>query len=177
MQWQNISRNESTGLELISRLDLSKKWDVMANVNAYHTRFRGSEAFGVDPSKGFSWNANATTNYRFIPRLSLQARFEYQAPRIMAQGKGIENYVIDAGLKLDVLNRKGSILFNARDLLNQRRFGGYTHSNGVYRYFEHRWMRRTFMLSFNYRFGDQSLKREERKRDNTEDYGGGEQQF
>ncbi len=177
MQWQNISRNESTGLELISRLDISKKWDVMANVNAYHTRFRGSEAFGVDPSKGFSWNANATTNYRFIPRLSLQARFEYQAPRIMAQGKGIENYVIDAGLKLDVLNRKGSILFNARDLLNQRRFGGYTHSNGVHRYFEHRWMRRTFMLSFNYRFGDQSLKREERKRENTEDYGGGEQQF
>lgn len=177
MQWQNISRNESTGFELISRLDISKKWDVMANINAFHTRFKGSEAFGVDPSEGFSWNANATTNYRFTPRLSLQSRFEYQAPRIMAQGKGIENYVIDAGLKLDVLNRKGSIMFNARDLLNQRRFGGYTNSNGVYRYFEHRWMRRTFMLSFNYRFGDQNLKREERKRNDAEDYGGGEQQF
>lgn len=178
MQWQNISRNESTGLELISRLDISKKWDVMANVNAFHTRFKGSEEFNVEPSEGFSWNANATTNYRFTPLFSLQARFEYEAPRIMAQGKGIDNYVIDAGLKLDVLNRKGSIMFNARDLLNQRRFGGYTQSNGVYRYFEYRWMRRTFMLSFSYRFGNQTLKREERKRDGAEDYdGGGEQQF
>jgi len=178
MQWQNISRNESTGLELISRIDVSKKWDVMANVNAFHTRFKGSEAFGIAASKGFSWNANATTNYRFTPLLSLQARLEYQAPRIMAQGKGIENYVIDAGLKLDVLNRKGSVMFNARDLLNQRRFGGYTTSNGVYRYFEHRWMRRTFMLSFNYRFGDQNLKRDERKRnEGMEDFGGGEQQY
>ncbi len=178
MQWQNISRNESTGLELISRVDLSKKWDVMANVNAFQTRFRGSEAFNIAPSEGFSWNANATTNYRFTPLLSLQARFEYQAPRIMAQGKGIENYVIDAGLKLDVLNRKGSIMFNARDLLNQRRFGGYTQSNGVYRYFEHRWMRRTFMLSFNYRFGDQNLKRESRKREDMGEFdGGGEQPY
>lgn len=179
MQWQNISRNESTGLELISRADLSKKWDVMANVNAYHTSFKGSEDFGIAASDGFSWNANVMTNYRFTPLFSLQARFDYRAPRIMAQGKTIENYVIDAGLKLDVLNRKGSIMFNARDLLNQRRFGGFTTSNGVHRYFEHRWMRRTFMLSFNYRFGDQSLKREERKRNNEgmEDFGGGEQQY
>ena len=149
----------------------------MANVNAYHTRFKGSEAFGVAPTEGFSWNANATTNYRFTPLLSLQARLEYQAPRIMAQGKGIDNYVIDAGVKYDVLSRRGTISLNARDLLNQRRFGGYTESNGVYRYFEHRWMRRMFMLSFNYRFGDQNLKRETRRRENTEDYGGGEPQF
>lgn len=179
MQWQNISRNESTGLELISRADLSKSWDVMANVNAYHTSFKGSEDFGVAASNGFSWDANVMTNYRFTPIFSLQARFDYRGPRIMAQGKSIENYVIDAGLKLDVLNRKGSIMFNARDLLNQRRFGGFTTSNGVHRYFEHRWMRRTFMLSFNYRFGDQSLKREERKR-NSEgmgDFGGGEQPY
>ncbi len=181
MQWQNISRNESTGLELISRIDISKKWDVMANVNAFHTRFQGSEEFDIDESEGFSWNGNVMTNYRFTPIFSLQARFDYRAPRIMAQGKMIENYVIDAGLKLDVLNRKGSIMFNARDLLDQRRFGGFTTSNGVHRYFEHRWMRRTFTLSFSYRFGDQSLKRDDRKRGNegTEDFGngGGEQQF
>ncbi len=180
MQWQNLSRNESTGLELISRVDLSKKWDVMANVNAFHTRFQGSEEFGVAGSEGFSWDGNVMTNYRFTPIFSMQAKFDYRAPRIMAQGKMIENYVIDAGLKLDVLNRKGSITFNARDLLNQRRFGGFTTSNGVHRYFEHRWMRRSFMLSFNYRFGDQRLKREERKRnEGMQDFGGGEgeQQF
>lgn len=185
MQWQNLGKNENTGFELISRVDISKKWDVMANVNAFHTRFSGgqvqvgNEDIIIESNSGFSWNANATTNYRFTPLLSLQARLEYQAPRIMAQGRGIDNFVIDAGLRMDVLNRKGSIMFNARDLLNQRRFGGYTTSNGVYRYFERRWMRRVFMVSFNYRFGNQNIKREDRKRKGeTEDYGGGsEQQF
>ncbi|MFC3199203.1 TonB-dependent receptor domain-containing protein [Parapedobacter deserti] len=183
MQWQNLGKSENTGFELISKIDITKKWDVMTNVNAFHTWFSGGEVLigdqdmGISPNSGFSWNANATTNYRFTPQLSLQTRLEYQAPRIMAQGKGIENFVIDAGLRMDVLNRKGSIMFNARDLLNQRRFGGFTTSNGVHRYFEHRWMRRTFMLTFNYRFGNQQIKREERKRDKETESFGGEQQF
>lgn len=177
-QWQNISRNEATGFELISRIDFSKKWDAMANVNAFYTRFRGSREFGVEPTSGFSWNANVTTNYRFSPILSAQARFEYQAPRIMAQGEGIENYVIDAGLKLDVLAKRGSVMFNVRDLLNQRRFGGYTVSNNVYRYFEHRWMRRMFMVSFNYRFGQQDFKEDRKRRREMEEGGFDEgQQF
>ncbi len=178
MQWQNLGRNESTGFELISKIDFSKKIDVMANVNAFHTWFSGDQAFNVSPNSGFSWNANATGNYRFTPRFSLQSRFEYQAPRIMAQGKTIANFVIDAALKYDVLNKKGSILFNARDLLNQRRFGGFTNDGNVYRYFEHRWMRRMFMVSFNYRFGNQDIKREERKRNqDMENGGGGGEQF
>ncbi|WP_257669545.1 outer membrane beta-barrel family protein [Parapedobacter tibetensis] len=176
MQWQNISRNEATGFELISKIDFSKKWDVMANVNAFQTRFRGSEAFGIAPSEGFSWNANATTNYRFTSTLSAQARFDYQAPRIMAQGKGIETFVVDAGVKLDVLNKKGSIMFNVRDLLNQRRWGGYTVSNNVYRYFESRWMRRMFMLSFNYRFGQQDFQdKDKRRKQDMDDFNGGEE--
>lgn len=189
MQWQNLGKNENTGFELISRIDLTKKWDVMANVNAYHTWFSGGTAlndagsFSIASNSGFSWNANATTNYRIMPLLSLQARFDYQAPRIMAQGRTLANFVIDAALKYDVLNRKGSIMFNARDLLNQRRFGGFTDNGSTYRYYEYRWMRRTFMLSFSYRFGDQSLKREERKRKDAQNFsgdggeGGGEQPF
>lgn len=176
MQWQNLGRNESTGFELISKIDFSKKIDVMANVNAFHTWFSGDRTFNIAPNSGFSWNANATGNYRFTSLFSLQTRLEYQAPRIMAQGKTIANFVIDAALKYDVLNKKGSILFNARDLLNQRRFGGYTNNGDVYRYFEHRWMRRTFMVSFTYRFGNQDIKREDRKRNrDMEDDGGGEQ--
>src|SRR3546814_13067157 len=60
--YTTLFRSESTGLELISRVDLSKKWDVMANVNAFHTRFQGSEAFDIDESEGFSWDGNVLTN-------------------------------------------------------------------------------------------------------------------
>lgn len=175
MQWHNISRNETTGFELISKIDLSKSLDVMANANLFHTRFHGSEEFDIEPNEGFNWNVNATTNYRIIPGLSAQVRAEYRAPRVMAQGRGISVFVMDAGLRLDVMNRKGSIMFNARDLLNQRRFGGFTETNQVYRYFENRRMRRMFMLSFSYRFGRQDFQQREERRNEMEDLGGGEQ--
>lgn len=176
MQWNNISRNETAGFELISQVNITRSIDVMANANLSYTRFHGSEEFDIAPNKGLNWDVNATANYRIIPNLSAQVRAEYRAPRIMAQGKGIATTVIDAGLRLDVLDRKGSIMFNARDLLDQRRFGGFTDTGQVHRYFESRWMRRTFTLSFSYRFGQQNLQqREERQRPSQmEDFGGGE---
>ncbi len=176
MQWNNISRNETAGFELISQVNITRSIDIMANANLSYTRFHGSEEFDIAPNKGLNWDVNATANYRIIPNLSAQVRAEYRAPRIMAQGKGIATTVIDAGLRLDVLDRKGSIMFNARDLLDQRRFGGFTDTGQVHRYFESRWMRRTFTLSFSYRFGQQNLQqREERQRPSQmEDFGGGE---
>jgi outer membrane receptor protein involved in Fe transport len=175
--WENISRNETTGFELISQINFTKKFDVMNNVNLFYTRFNGSTQYNIEPAEGFNWNANSTINYRILPVLSTQVRAEYQAPRIMAQGKGIETFVIDAGARLDVLNKKGSILFNVRDLLNQRKWGGYTQTNQFYRYFENRWQRRMFTLSFTYRFGNQMERENGRKKNNIIESSGDGEQF
>jgi len=171
-KWQNISRNETTGFELISKFDLAKNLDLMTNVNTYFTRFEGSEQFGIASTEGFSWNANATLNVRFTPNFSGQTRFDYRAPRVMAQGKSVENYVMDAGLRLDVMQKRGSVMFNVRDIFNQRRWGGYTQTQHVYREYESRWMRRMFTLSFSYRFGQQDFQRKnDRDRDMDDDFG------
>lgn len=170
-QWQNISRNETTGFELISKFDFHKNVDLMTNLNAYFTRYEGSEQFGIASSEGFSWNANATLNVKFTPNFSGQTRFDYRAPRVMAQGKSVENYVMDAGLRLDVLQKRGSIMFNVRDLFNQRRWGGYTQTQHVYREYESRWMRRMFTLSISYRFGQQDFQRKDDRRRDQEDFG------
>lgn len=177
MQWNNISRNETAGFELISQINITRDIDVMANANLAHTYFHGSPEFNIAPNSGFNWDVNATANYRIIPNLSAQVRAEYRAPRVMAQGKGIATTVIDAGVKLDVMDRRGSIMFNARDLLDQRRFGGFTDTGQVYRYYESRWMRRMFTISFSYRFGAQSMQTRDDRRDShngMDDYGGGE---
>lgn len=177
-QFQNISRNETSGFEFISRFDITKFLDLMANINAFYTSYEGSEEFGIAYTDGFSWNANATVNFRILPNLSGQTRFDYRAPRIMAQGKSVENYVVDAGLRWDVLQRRASIMFNVRDLFNQRRWGGYTQTQNVYREYESRWMRRMFTLSLSYRFGMQdNQRRDENRRDDMDDFGGGEPQF
>lgn len=172
-QFHNISRNEASGLEMISQLNLSKKVDITANANFFFRRFFGSEEFNIAPAKGFNWNANAITNYRIRPNLSAQIRTEYRAPMVQAQGKSLEAFIVDAGLKLDVLKKKGTVNLNVRDLFNQRRWGGYTQTAQFYREYENRWMRRMIMVSFTYRIG-RMQNNDMKKKSNTENSGNGE---
>lgn len=171
-QFHNISRNEASGLEMISQMNFGKKVDITANANFFFRRFYGSEEFNIAPAKGFNWNANAITNYRIRPNLSAQIRTEYRAPMVQAQGKSLEAFIVDAGLKLDVLNKKGTVNLNVRDLFNQRRWGGYTETTQFYREFENRWMRRMVMVSFTYRFG--RMQNDMKKKGNNEGPGNGE---
>lgn len=175
-QFHNISRNEASGVEMISQLNFGKKVDVTANANFFFRRFFGSEEFNIDPTQGFNWNANAITNYRIRPNLSAQVRTEYRAPMIQAQGKSVEAFIVDAGLKLDVLNKKGMVNLNVRDLFNQRRWGGYTETTQFYREHESRWMRRMVMVSFTYRIGrmQQQDKKGQGPGGEFEEGGGGE---
>lgn len=158
-QWQNVSSRNTTGFELISKVDVTRNLDFTANFNANYTEYQGSPEFNIAATSGYSWNANVSGNYRIGSNLSAQAKFDYRAPRIMAQGKTVENYVLDAGARWDLMDKKASIMFNVRDLLNQRMHGGYTQTQQLYRYYENRWNKRTFGLTFTYRFGIQDMNK------------------
>lgn len=162
-QFQNISRNEASGLELISQLDFTKNLDMTLNANFFYRNFHGSEEYNIKPTSGFNWNTNVTTNYKIIPNLAAQVRFEYRAPMVQAQGKSTEAYIVDTGLKWDVLDRKGTVSMNVRDLFNQRKWGGYTLTSDFYREQEHRWSRRMFMLSLSYRIGGSNNMRDSKR--------------
>ena len=168
-QWMNISRNDATGFEFISKTNVGKALDFTGNVNVFYNRFFGNEEFDIEERDGINWDANLSTNIRFSKKLSAQVRANYNAPRVLAQGETIGNFVMDAALRLNVLNDKGSILFNVRDVFNQRRFGGYTQTAQFIRNFEDRRSLRMALLTFTYRFGSNGEKQEERQRRNDED--------
>lgn len=176
--FQNISRNNATGLELISQFTPSPKVDFMANVNGNYLTFDGSEQFGVAANSGFNWDVNLTANGRIAKGLTAQLRGEYMAPRVMAQGKSFDMLNVDAGVKLSVLKDKGSLMLNVRDIFNQRRFGGEQFTAQFNREFQRRMMQGPMaMLTFSYRFGMDLLgqKDEKAKRNGMDEMSGGEQ--
>lgn len=156
-QWLNLSKREATGFEIISKVNFNKNIDATANFNFFYNKFHGSDEFNLPMRDGYNWDANVSSNVKITSLLSGQVKGNYYAPRLQAQGRTNSSFVVDAGLKLDVLDKKGSILFNVRDLFNQRMWSGYTETEQFTQRFENRWMRRTFMLSFNYRFGAQEF--------------------
>jgi len=170
-QWYNISRNEATGIELISKITFIPSISTTANLNAFYNKYYGSEEYNLKPTDGYNWDANLNTEIKFSKVLTGQVRAQYYAPRTRAQGTSIANFVMDAGLKMDVLEKRGNVMLNVRDLFDQRKWGGTTVTEQFSQEFERRWMRRTFTLSFSYNFGQQGFtNRDERKKNQNEDF-------
>jgi len=149
---QNLTRNISSGLELIGKYDVSKKWNFTANVNLYQSKIVGVPAFGIVENSGFSYNANLTNNFILPYGISLQIKGDYRAREVMAQGIRKSNYGVDAGAKYDI-NSKASLSLNVRDVFFTRRWRMETTGTTSVVDFS-RYMQGTMAnLTFSYRFG------------------------
>jgi len=175
-QWYNISRNEATGFELISKITVNPAINATANLNAFYNKYYGSEEHNLEPTDGYNWDANISTEIKLAKAITSQVRAQYNAPRTMAQGTTIANFVMDAGIKMDVMDKRGSIMLNVNDLFNQRKWGGTTTTPQFTQDFEHRWMKRSFTLSLSYNFGQRDFStKNEKKGDQNDDSRGGEE--
>ncbi|WP_181276662.1 TonB-dependent receptor domain-containing protein [Arcticibacter pallidicorallinus] len=164
-QFANLARNRATGLELISKADLFKGFNVTGNLNFFYNNFSGSEELNIASNDGINWNAKLMANAQILPSLSAQINMEYMARRVTAQGRGREVFGTDAALKLDVLRKKGSVSFNMRDIFNSRRWGGITETADFNREFRRRMMGRMSTLTFSYRFGNSDNQQRKRKQE------------
>lgn len=173
-KWENLTNSNVAGLELISKINFASWLDATWNGNLSYNKFEGNSEYNIQEQEGINWDTNLTSNLKFTNTLALQARADYFAPRIMAQGKSKYMTGVDVALRKDILNKRGSIMFNVRDLFDTRRFGAETFTPQVNSSFEHRWMKRMFTLSFSYRFGIQDLNRNKKNGDEMlgDDMGG-----
>jgi len=150
---QNLTRNISSGLELIGKFDLVKKWNFTANVNLYQSKIVGVPAFGIVENSGFSWNANLTNNFTLPLGITLQVKGDYRAAEVMAQGKRNAMYGMDAGAKYDFKDKKSSLSLNIRDVFASRRWSMTTEGNTSIVDFSRMMQGTMANLTYSYRFG------------------------
>ncbi len=176
-RWENVGDRDVLGVELIGRVDLTSWWDATVNGNLNYNTTHPFEDFDVQQVENFSWDANLTSNTKFLNDYSLQLRGFYRAPMKTLQGKMEAMYGMDLALKKEVLNKRGSVVFNVRDVFDSRSFrmNNYLPQSTVY--MKSRWMPRIFSLSLTYRIGSQNNFRKERQSDYEGDGMGEEMQF
>ena len=149
---QNLTRNIASGLELIGKFDLFKKWNFTANINLYQSKIQGVPAFGILENSGFSYNANLTNNFTLPYGITLQIRGDYRAREVMAQGIRRAMYGLDGGAKYDI-NKKASLSLNIRDIFASRRWQMETTGTTSVVDFSRLWGGTQANLTFSYRFG------------------------
>jgi len=165
---QNLTRDYSSGLELIGRVDVAKAWNFTGNINLYQNKIVGVPEFGIVENSGFSWNANLTNNFTMPYGITLQLRGEYRAPEVMAQGKRNAMYGVDAGAKYDFKDKKSSLSLNVRDVFNTRAWSMTTDANNTIIDFRRRMQGTMANLTYSYRFGKTSFGSKKKKTDQQE---------
>jgi phosphoribosylaminoimidazole-succinocarboxamide synthase len=96
--------------------------------------------------------------------LGFQLIADYEAPRVIPQGKTKAEFATDFAMRKEFLKSKAaSVSFSVNDIFNTRRFGTIYDTDDFYQDSYRRWDIRTCRITFSYRFGDTDFFR---KKDN-----------
>ncbi|MDR6785897.1 outer membrane receptor protein involved in Fe transport [Pedobacter africanus] len=174
---QNLTRELSSGLELIGRFDVAKAWNFTTNVNLYQRKINGVPAYGIVDNSGFSWNANLTNNFVLPYNITLQIKGDYRSREVMAQGKRNSNYVVDAGAKYDFKNKKSSLSFNIRDVFNTRNWSMTSGAANAITDFRRNMQGTMASLTYAYRFGKNDFNFKKNKKSDQQEMRSDEESF
>ncbi len=172
----NAQSTNRMGLELTLQQKFSKNFDVTPSVNIGYRNVKATASQQNLSNEGFNWSTKFTINYKIETRnpsvfnkLSFQVTGEYESPRVIPQGKRLEQFDSDFALRKDLFkNDKGSVTFAINDIFNTHRYGVIYDTETFYQESYRRWGVRRFRITFSYKFGDSEFSLFKRNRENTD---------
>lgn len=169
--YENITYSQSAGAELVAKNRLFKNYlDLTTTISAYYYQLGANEEYKIKRTDSFSWNARINANVKIISNLSAQISAYYNSPRIVAQGSVDQNYGLDLGIKANFLNKKLSISFSVKDVLDSRKKGrSITESTNFHQESFRTSCDRSYRLTLTYNFGNMRSKNKDKKNGDRND--------
>ncbi len=161
---QNLSTQNSFGIELNATQDLLPWWTVNGNANFYRAITEGQSGDLLLSSDTYTLSSRMTSKWNVPKLFEVQLSGFYRAPEQTPQGRRKSFYSVDIGVNRDVLNNKGTVVLSVRDVFNSRRFRFETMTENYFEETNFQWSVRQITLSFTYRLNqikgrDRSQKR------------------
>ena len=165
--FMNLTKEHDMGVELVAKNRLFKILNLTSSLNFYYNKLDASvytnelypEVRVVLPAhENFSWDGRVIANLMLSPTFSGQVTGQYRSERLTPQGKQLDSYSMDLGLRKSFFEKKFSVNFNVRDLFDSRKFRSVTSGEGFYQYSENKRMGRMFGLTLTYNFGNTKPK-------------------
>lgn len=166
--FENISKRQNLGVELVAKNKLCKWANLTTTVNGYYSMMNdvyydtdgdGTAELLYESQNNFSWDIRLMANFIMPKNFSAQITGGYRSPRVVAQGTSRGDYSVDLGIRKSFLNKKLNLSFSVRDVLNSRRWASTTYGDNFWQYSEFVPHGTTFSLSLSYNFGNTQGKR------------------
>jgi outer membrane receptor protein involved in Fe transport len=144
------------GFENTLKGSFSPKLDGSINANVFYTRTDLEQAGVEFRNEGWSWNAKAALTWKMHAKSSLQLNGNYEAPRIIPQGRVVEIWSLDATLNLN-FTKKFSLTATVSDIFNTRVFGTIYLTPTFEQRTVRRWESRHARIMLTWKFGEPDI--------------------
>lgn len=172
----NGNNQWSYGTEHSVKYSPIKALDLTLNANVFYTDIQGGNALGNLSNQGFSWNAKLIAQYRLPNNWNVQLNGDYEAPRIIPQGRTIPVFGSDFSVAKSY-KQVWNFNLTVSDLFNTRRFGNVFSTPFFYQEVMRRRDTRFVRLTVSYRFGEFDVSLLKRMRRPSGGGGGMEMDF
>jgi outer membrane receptor protein involved in Fe transport len=158
----NLAENNRLGTEFTLTFTPSRKFRLSGNFNIFNSETIGTYNNQVFDAEIVSWFARINSNVTLPKGWTAQLRGFYRGPNATAQSKSKGFFVLSGAINKDVLNKKGTLSFNASDLLNSRFYRNTTTTKLFTNYSEFQWRRPSYVMTFTYKINERKNQRRKR---------------
>ena len=148
-----------------------KSYSLFTNISTNYSKYKADFGTGrkVDLD-AFGFNLFAQNSLKFAKTWTAELSGFYNAPTIyMGNFKGKSIYNVDAGLSKQVMKGKATVKASVSDVFHSMRFRAESDFAGQATTFSYRQESQQFKLSFNYRFGSNTVKAARQRTSGAED--------
>ncbi|MBI1344450.1 MAG: TonB-dependent receptor [Terrimonas sp.] len=149
---QNVASQRQYGISVAGGGPIKKWWSMNVWLNAYNNLYEGV-VNGDNISLGATTGqANISNQFKFDGGWSAELSGFYTTPMVegVFEVKGFG--MMNMGVSKQVLNKKGTIRFSVRDLLNTQKIRGTSQFSNIDAAFQQTRDSRQFAIGFSYRF-------------------------
>ncbi len=155
---ENLSTENSYGLEFIASADVADWWKLDASANFFRSIVDGGNLGEDLYADTYSWFGRINSRMDLPSHIDFQLMFNYRAPYQTTQGRRDPYSYVDVGFSRDVLGDRGTVSLSVNDLFNTRRYGGTTRGDNFYIEQEYRRSTRQVVVGFTYRLNQEKKR-------------------
>lgn len=159
---QNLSRDQSAGLEIICSVKAGKWFSSNISSNFFYNRIDAANLGYVKNKAIVSMSVNFNTNMVVTKTTIVQVSANYRSARLTPQGKSYPNFVMNAGMRQDLFKNKLSMTLTVSDIFNSLRQKSEYSIPELYQVTRSRRDGRIFYIGLSYRFGIVKKPKEEK---------------
>jgi outer membrane receptor protein involved in Fe transport len=157
---ENLAKSSSAGLELVFSTAIGKHVTLNLSTNTYYNSIDAS-SLGYSSNKSIiSWSANMSAGIDLTKSTVLQVTSSYVAETLTPQGKQLPTFIMNTGLKQELLKSKLTFIMTVSDIFNSLRNRTLIDTPDLYEKIIRRRSARIIYAGFTYTFGNQKKKKE-----------------